>query len=79
MSHQIHAQNDECVKTMTMLKHLASRSGRPQLDNVPGSGIVIPGGANIYYLDLAPHSASPIVRITPCISLTQISTGSERR
>lgn len=49
----------------TTLTHLVSHSGRPSLDTVPGSGIVLPGGANIYYLDLAPHSDSPMVRITP--------------
>lgn len=38
------------------------RSGRPRLDTVPGSGIVMPGGASIYYLDLAPNSDSPMVR-----------------
>lgn len=43
---------------------LTHRSGRPHLDTVPGSGIVLPGGANIYYLDLAPHSDSPMVRIS---------------
>lgn len=36
--------------------------GRPALDTVPGSGIVMPGGANIYYLDLAPGAASGMVR-----------------
>ncbi|KAG6365460.1 hypothetical protein INS49_007071 [Diaporthe citri] len=42
-----------------------AEAGRPHLDTVPGSGIVLPGGANIYYLDLTPHSDSPMRRITP--------------
>lgn len=50
-------------------------SGRPQLDTVPGSGIVLPGGANIYYLDLAPHSDSPMVRIKPLPEQPHIRRG----
>ncbi|KAH8886402.1 cupin 2 [Thozetella sp. PMI_491] len=35
---------------------------RDAASSVPGSGIVLPGGANIYYLDLAPQMTSPMHR-----------------
>lgn len=33
------------------------------MNTVPGSGIVMPGGANIYYLDFAPGAQNPMVRL----------------
>ena len=43
-----------------------------------GSGIVLPGGANIYYLDLAPHSDSPMVSIEPPSPTTAHKTRDNR-
>ncbi|RKU40128.1 hypothetical protein DL546_000632 [Coniochaeta pulveracea] len=37
-------------------------SGPFVLDKAPGAGVVLPGGANVYYLDLAPDLASPMHR-----------------
>lgn len=36
-------------------------SGNIPLDEVPGTGIVLPGGLNMYYLDLAPNTAGAMV------------------
>lgn len=36
-------------------------SGPAKLDDVPGAGIVLPGGANVYFLDFAPNYVSPMV------------------
>ncbi|KAH6658699.1 cupin 2 [Truncatella angustata] len=34
------------------------------LDEIPGAGIVLPGGINMYYLDIAPNSEGPVHRTT---------------
>ncbi|RYP22176.1 hypothetical protein DL765_001824 [Monosporascus sp. GIB2] len=34
------------------------------LDDVPGAGIVLPGGLNVYYLDLAPYTEGTMHRTT---------------
>ncbi|KAI1077436.1 hypothetical protein F5B20DRAFT_583147 [Whalleya microplaca] len=39
-------------------------SGRIELDDVPGVGVVMPGGANIYYLDVAPNTEGTMHRTT---------------
>lgn len=36
-------------------------SGELALDAVPGAGIVMPGGLNAYYLDIAPNTEGPLV------------------
>lgn len=64
--HLISGKGEGHVTNHTLI-HVIPRSGRSQLDTVPGSGIVMPGGANIYYLDLAPHSESPMVRAIPTL------------
>jgi hypothetical protein len=30
-------------------------------EEVPGAGVVLPGGANVYFLDLPPNYVSPMV------------------
>ncbi|KAK9417322.1 putative Cupin 2 [Seiridium unicorne] len=39
-------------------------SGDIPLDDIPGAGIVLPGGINIYYMDVAPKSEGPMHRTT---------------
>ncbi|KAI0602668.1 hypothetical protein F4775DRAFT_149434 [Biscogniauxia sp. FL1348] len=39
-------------------------SGTIALDEVPGPGIVLPGGLNLYYLDLAPNTEGVMHRTT---------------
>ncbi|TQV90949.1 hypothetical protein V2A60_008409 [Cordyceps javanica] len=34
------------------------------LDTIPGAGIVMPGGVNCYFLDIAPHTDGPLHRTT---------------
>lgn len=36
-------------------------SGELPLDEVPGMGIVLPGGVNMYYLDVAPNTEGTMV------------------
>ncbi|KAB5562724.1 hypothetical protein GE09DRAFT_1219323 [Coniochaeta sp. 2T2.1] len=36
--------------------------GGVKLDEVPGAGVVLPGGVNVYFLDLAPGYESPVHR-----------------
>ncbi|KAI0838137.1 hypothetical protein F5Y06DRAFT_50611 [Hypoxylon sp. FL0890] len=38
--------------------------GNIELDEVPGIGIVLPGGLNVYYLDIAPNSEGAMHRTT---------------
>ncbi|KAI0162047.1 hypothetical protein GGR57DRAFT_309959 [Xylariaceae sp. FL1272] len=38
--------------------------GNIPLDDVPGFGIVLPNGINMYYLDIAPHSEGTMHRTT---------------
>lgn len=38
--------------------------GHIELDEVPGMGIVLPGGINMYYLDIAPNSEGAMHRTT---------------
>jgi hypothetical protein len=45
------------------LRLIFFRSGKLELEEVPGAGIVLPGGANIYYLDIAPGYSTSIVSI----------------
>ncbi|KAF6784751.1 hypothetical protein CSOJ01_15714 [Colletotrichum sojae] len=37
-------------------------TGLPSFDSAPGSGIVLPGGVNVYFLELAPGAATPMHR-----------------
>ncbi|KAK2605423.1 hypothetical protein N8I77_008260 [Diaporthe amygdali] len=50
------------VATHTAIPTSNEEAGRPALNTAPGSGIVMPGGANIYYLDLAPNTDSAMHR-----------------
>ncbi|KAI0870813.1 hypothetical protein GGS24DRAFT_473847, partial [Hypoxylon argillaceum] len=38
--------------------------GELPLDEVPGAGIVLPGGLNMYYIDVAPHTEGALHRTT---------------
>ncbi|KAF4820669.1 hypothetical protein CGCSCA5_v003741 [Colletotrichum siamense] len=35
-------------------------SGLPKIEAAPGSGVVFPGGLNVYFLDLAPGCTTPM-------------------
>ncbi|KAK7457574.1 hypothetical protein Landi51_01707 [Colletotrichum acutatum] len=48
--------------------------GLPVLPDVPGSGIVLPGGVNIYFLDLAPGYTTPMHR-TPSVDYVAVNQG----
>ncbi|KAF2756731.1 hypothetical protein EJ05DRAFT_75016 [Pseudovirgaria hyperparasitica] len=39
-------------------------SGELPLDDIPGAGIALPGGLNIYYLDIAPRTVGVMHRTT---------------
>ncbi|KAJ9155339.1 hypothetical protein NKR23_g2089 [Pleurostoma richardsiae] len=55
------------LKRVTIGTHAAvptTNDGPMHLDAVPGAGVVLPGGANIYYLDFAPDSEVPMHRTT---------------
>ncbi|KAK4235643.1 hypothetical protein C8A03DRAFT_46247 [Achaetomium macrosporum] len=47
--------------------------GELPLDKVPGMGIVLPGGLNMYYLDLAPNTEGTMHRTTSTDYLVVIS------
>ncbi|OAR01229.1 hypothetical protein LLEC1_00181 [Akanthomyces lecanii] len=47
--------------------------GELELDTVPGAGIVLPGGLNTYYLDIAPHTEGAMHRTTSTDFLIVIS------
>ncbi|KAI3391574.1 hypothetical protein diail_7066 [Diaporthe ilicicola] len=66
--------NKAPVATHTAIPTSNEEAGRPQLDTVPGSGIVMPGGATIYYLDLAPNSYTPMHR-TPSTDYVVVLSG----
>lgn len=38
-------------------------SGELPLDQAPGMGIVLPGGLNAYYLDIAPNTEGALVSL----------------
>jgi hypothetical protein len=42
---------------------LTEFSGDLPLDEVPGIGIVMPGGLNAYYLDIAPNTEGALVSL----------------
>lgn len=42
---------------------LTDFSGDLPLDDVPGIGIVMPGGLNAYYLDIAPNTEGALVSL----------------
>ncbi|KAL0941657.1 uncharacterized protein CTRU02_204420 [Colletotrichum truncatum] len=46
----------------------------PSIGTVPGTGIVLPGGINIYFLDLAPGSETPMHR-TPSLDFVAVNEG----
>ncbi len=48
-------------------------SGVLPLDEVPGMGIVLPGGLNMYYIDLAPNTEGTMHRTTSTDYLVLIS------
>ncbi|KXH38106.1 hypothetical protein CSIM01_04596 [Colletotrichum simmondsii] len=48
--------------------------GLPVFADVPGSGIVLPGGVNIYFLDLAPGYTTPMHR-TPSVDYVAVNQG----
>lgn len=48
-------------------------SGELALDEVPGMGIVLPGGLNMYYIDLAPNTEGTMHRTTSTDYLVVIS------
>ncbi|KXH68043.1 hypothetical protein CSAL01_10376 [Colletotrichum salicis] len=54
----------------------ASNGGRglPAFADVPGSGIVLPGGVNVYFLDLAPGFTTPMHR-TPSVDYVAVNQG----
>ncbi|KAI1463734.1 uncharacterized protein F4812DRAFT_446208 [Daldinia caldariorum] len=47
--------------------------GNLQLDPVPGLGIVLPGGLNMYYLDIAPNTEGAVHRTTSTDYLVVLS------
>ncbi|KAK6222803.1 hypothetical protein LQW54_000612 [Pestalotiopsis sp. IQ-011] len=47
--------------------------GEIPLDEVPGIGIVLPGGVNMYYLDIAPNTVGTLHRTTSTDYLVVIS------
>ncbi|KAI1120242.1 hypothetical protein F5Y10DRAFT_258797 [Nemania abortiva] len=47
--------------------------GELPLDEVPGIGIVLPGGLNMYYIDIAPHTEGALHRTTSTDYLVVIS------
>ncbi|KAF9871149.1 hypothetical protein CkaCkLH20_11318 [Colletotrichum karsti] len=49
-------------------------TGLPKIEIVPGSGIVLPGGINVYFLDLAPGCDTPMHR-TPSVDYIAIISG----
>ncbi|KAK1622664.1 hypothetical protein BDP81DRAFT_386002 [Colletotrichum phormii] len=54
----------------------ASNEGRglPAFADVTGSGIVLPGGVNVYFLDLAPGFTTPMHR-TPSVDYVAVNQG----
>ncbi|KAK1711999.1 hypothetical protein BDP67DRAFT_468143 [Colletotrichum lupini] len=48
--------------------------GLPVFADVPGSGIVLPGGVNVYFLDLAPGYTTPMHR-TPSVDYVAVTQG----
>ncbi|OHE92468.1 hypothetical protein CORC01_12259 [Colletotrichum orchidophilum] len=48
--------------------------GLPAFADVPGSGIVLPGGVNLYFLDLAPGYTTPMHR-TVSVDYVAVSQG----
>lgn len=43
------------------------------LDTVPGAGIVLPGGLNTYFLDIAPRTEGALVRPHQTVALSKLS------
>ncbi|POS70384.1 hypothetical protein DHEL01_v211221 [Diaporthe helianthi] len=66
--------NRALIAAHTAIPTSNSEDDGPKPDAIPGSGIVVPGGANIYYLDLAPHSESPMHR-TPSTDYVIVLNG----
>lgn len=65
-SAQVPTKNDGQYEIAThsseiLLKLTLPVSGELTLDAVPGAGIVMPGGLNAYYLDIAPNTEGPLV------------------
>ncbi|KAL1855827.1 hypothetical protein Daus18300_010901 [Diaporthe australafricana] len=62
------------IATHTAIPTSNEEAGRPHLDKLPGSGIVMPGGASISYLDMAPKSDIPMHR-TPSTDYVIVLSG----
>ncbi|EQB54062.1 hypothetical protein CGLO_06151 [Colletotrichum gloeosporioides Cg-14] len=49
-------------------------SGLPKIEAAPGSGVVFPGGLNVYFFDLAPGGTTPMHR-TPSVDYVVVNEG----
>ena len=49
------------VRQVIFLTSIPPHSGAIPLDEVPGMGIVLPGGLNMYYIDMAPNNDGTMV------------------
>ncbi len=74
-SKQIPTSNDgQYVPVAPMnFQSLTTPSGEIPLDTVPGMGIVLPGGLNLYYLDVAPRTEGTMHRTTSTDYLVVVS------
>ncbi|KAI0393079.1 hypothetical protein F5Y17DRAFT_329709 [Xylariaceae sp. FL0594] len=54
------------VATIKKIPTSNDGAGYMPLDEVPGMGIVMPNGLNMYYLDVAPNSEGTMHRTTSC-------------
>ncbi|CEJ92270.1 Putative Cupin 2 [[Torrubiella] hemipterigena] len=61
------------IGTSTQVPTSNDGHGELALDNVPGAGIVMPGGLNTYYLDIAPNTEGPLHRTTSTDYIVVIS------
>lgn len=62
------------TRTFTPSPSLANPNSAPiPIDEVPGLGVVLPGGLNVYYLDVAPHSEGTMHRTTSTDHLVILS------
>lgn len=63
-SPQVPTKNDsqEVQWTSRYIQKAKVCSGELELDAFPGAGIVLPGGLNTYYLDIAPHTEGVLVQ-----------------
>ncbi|AEO62603.1 1b2844b6-c5f2-449d-be1c-e71fd29174be [Thermothielavioides terrestris] len=61
------------VATSKQIPTINDGHGDIPLDEVPGMGIVLPGGLNMYYIDLAPNTEGTMHRTTSTDYLVVIS------